>query len=127
MSFFMEGMKEGFRVVKLVGKGGDSLLESGENAAGESDSDGKYLDEDHVVWCAESGIIHRDFCARLPQYANETLSCAEFLLHPILVKMVGHQHGTFFVWQESHDCQGAHFFFSWLFIANIKPNINTKP
>ena len=35
MSFFKEGMKEGFRVVKLVGKGGDSLLESGENAAGE--------------------------------------------------------------------------------------------
>ena len=98
MPFFMEGMKEGFRVVKLVGKGGDSLLESGENAAGESDSDGKYLDEDHVVWCrAESGIIHRDFCARLPKYANETLSFAEFLLHPILVKMVGHQYGTFFV------------------------------
>ena len=32
---FQEGMKKDFRVVKLVGKGGDSLLESGENAAGE--------------------------------------------------------------------------------------------
>ena len=50
-------MKKDFCVVKLVGKGGDSLLESGENAAGESDSDGKYLDEDHVVWCTEVGII----------------------------------------------------------------------
>ena len=57
MSFFMEGMKEGFRVVKLVGKGGDSLLESGENAAGESDSDGKYLDEDHVVWCGAQNLV----------------------------------------------------------------------
>ena len=35
MSFFQEGMKKDFCVVKLVGKGGDSLLESGENAAGE--------------------------------------------------------------------------------------------
>ena len=32
---FQEGMKKDFCVVKLVGKGGDSLLESGENAAGE--------------------------------------------------------------------------------------------
>ena len=54
---FQEGMKKDFCVVKLVGKGGDSLLESGENAAGESDSDGKYLDEDHLVWCTEVGII----------------------------------------------------------------------
>ena len=94
MSFFLEGMKEGFRVVKLVGKGGDSLLGSGENAAGESDSDGKYLDEDHVAWCAESGIIHRDFL----NMQTRPFSCAEFLFHPILVKMVGHQHGTFFAW-----------------------------
>ena len=79
-------MKEGFRVVKLVGKGGDSLLESGENAAGESDSDGKYLDEDHVVWvrriwyyspgflCKTSSICKRDpFVCRVsfPPYFSE--------------------------------------------------------
>ena len=85
MSFFQEGMKKDFCVVKLVGKGGDSLLESGENAAGERVTQMVNIWM-RTMWCGARHFRVQSFFSTI-----------------FLVKMVGHQHGTFFVWQDSHD------------------------
>ena len=69
-------MKKDFGVVKLVGKGGDSLLESGENAAGERVTQMVNIWM-RTMWCGVQNLVLFTgiFCAKLPNYANETLSC----------------------------------------------------
>ena len=56
MSFFQEGMKKDFCVVKLVGKGGDSLLESGENAAGERVTQMVNIWM-RIMWCGAQNLV----------------------------------------------------------------------
>ena len=104
MSFFKEGMKEGFCVVKLVGKGGDSLLESGENAAGERVTQMVNIWM-RIMWCGAQnlvlfiGIFVQDFL----NMHTRPFRVQSFFSSIFLVKMIGHQHGTFFAWQDSHD------------------------